>query len=1034
MEESMKEERKSKQFAGIGNALALFLLAVSWLFLSMPAAAAAPINKPLDSNNPVYFYGDTIEYKGKSIKLDKSAIYIDGTLSDEICKKYKYVYNDFLTAYNEGAITSGTQDKPMNVYLAPYVYWIDNPDDPEVREGVNGDKVPYGLWMNCSYLSLNGLTDNPENVVFAVNRGQNAGAIGNFTMFFINGTGTHTENLTMGNYCCVDLNYPLKPELGREKRQSAITQSQLILTNGSKITAENCNFISRLNSCPFVGGTKILFQDCHFECTDDSLPTSAVYVKCDFDFYSSKPFYNTTGTGSVMLGCTFNIKHSADQYLTKAGGVVAIIDGTFNSSKKGQYIGWTPDPSPSLRCYAGNITVNYSYTDGNGEEKKETVPNYQMDSKQPYDTVDITGKAAMDAYRLEYNNETIYNVYNLLKGADNYDPMNQKALLETASAAAGKDYTALPTVLSCSSNSVTLSNGDTLSVSTTLRGFSNTEDTSHGKITWEIEDSLKDFITLKDNGDGTCKLTCKNEGLTIAKGMIYVKEENGLSSGVFITAVPETQPAPKFVSEPVMALPVDGVINLQYSLPNEELLSDYSDIKWYRCSDAKGKGCALVSVSAENTPKKAYMLSYGDVGYYIKAVITPKQLCTYAGKEVTVISENPVALSEVTASPFMYSTDFSDFAYQRQPQIIPGFWSRDVYKAWLTEEEEKTTYAEGWTYGLGAVGYGSENLYGLMTIDRGARLLYTPPKGTYGDMDITLAVNPEKNAGQGFGSAKQYMDIYIKFDTESLTGYALRLERISNLDCGVQASLVEYNKGNVSYIGDKVTTSAYNAECTIMLSVKDGVLSAKISTTHEQSEKQVNAGLKHSVELSASIAGNTYGGTGILCTGTAPAGNRQMFNALTVNWDEQGAKLDTPVPVKLGEDDSDDVSKTKLKKGAVFTSGNVKFKVTNNAVNGKGTIMVVGITKKSLTSIKLANTITYKGVKYTVTGIGKNAFAKCSKMKKITIAATGLKTVQKNAFKGIHKNCVIKVPKKQFNSYKKLLKDKGQKSTVKIKK
>lgn len=1009
--------------------LGILALTAAWLFMPGEALAAEPVNEPLDKSDPVYFYGETIEYKGEKITLGEKDIYIDGSLSDAVCEKYDYVYNDFVEAYKDGAMKTGTLEKPMNVYLAPYVYWIDNPDDPEVREGVNGDKIPYGLWIDCGYLSLNGLTDDPENVVLAVNRGQNAGAIGNYTMFYINGTGTHTENLTMGNYCCVDLEYPLMPSLSREKRQDAITQSQLVLTNGSKITAENCNFISRLNSCPFVGGTKILFEDCHFECTDDSLPTSAVYVNCDFDFYSSKPFYNTTGTGSVMLGCTFNLMHGANQYLTKVGGIVTIIDATFNSTKKDQYIGWVADPAPSLRCYSGNITVNYTYEE-NGETKKETINNYEMDQNQPYVNVNITGQPAMDAYRVEYNNKVIYNVYNLVKGSDDWDPMEQKDILKSASEASGRDYTNIPTILKCSASTLTLVNGGSQKITTSARGFVTT-DGAVGKITWSVEDSLKDYITLKDNGDGSCKLTCKNEGLTVVKGMVYAKDESGLWAGVYVTAEPETQPAPKFVKKPVMSLPSEGRIQIDYTLPNAELLTDYSSIEWYRCSDAKGEGKVMVAVSKENEPLKNYTLSYGDVGYYIMAVITPKQLCTFAGEEVVVISTRTITLDDVTASPFTLSTDFSNFAYDRQAQIIPGFWSRDVYKAWLTEGEKLSEFGSGWIYGFGEVGYGSEGLYGLLPSDRGARLMYTPPAGTYGDMELTLVVNPEKNAGQGFGSAKQYMDIFIKFDTTTLTGYALRLERISTLACGVQAALVQYDNDTVTYISDKVTTSAFNAECTISLSIKDGVLSTKITTTHEQSDKQIEAGLLHSVELTANITDNTYGGMGILFTGTVPVGNRVMFNSLDVNWNESEAVLEEPVPVELGEKE-EEPEKTKLKKGKVITVANLKYKVTNNATNGKGTLMLVGMKKKTAASVKIVNTVTYKGVTYKVTGIGKNAFAKCSKVKKITIAATGLKTVQKNALKGIHKKCVIKVPKKQFKSYQKLLKNKGQESTVTI--
>lgn len=67
-----------------------------------------------------------------------------------------------------------------------------------------------------------------------------------------------------------------------------------------------------------------------------------------------------------------------------------------------------------------------------------------------------------------------------------------------------------------------------------------------------------------------------------------------------------------------------------------------------------------------------------------------------------------------------------------------------------------------------------------------------------------------------------------------------------------------------------------------------------------------------------------------------------------------------------------------------------------------------------------------------VTSIGKNAFKNCKSLKKITVKGTKLKKVGKAAFSGIHKNCVIKVPKKKLKAYKSLLKGKGQKKTVKI--
>lgn len=67
--------------------------------------------------------------------------------------------------------------------------------------------------------------------------------------------------------------------------------------------------------------------------------------------------------------------------------------------------------------------------------------------------------------------------------------------------------------------------------------------------------------------------------------------------------------------------------------------------------------------------------------------------------------------------------------------------------------------------------------------------------------------------------------------------------------------------------------------------------------------------------------------------------------------------------------------------------------------------------------------------------IGKETFSGCKKLNKITINSTVLKSVGKNAIKGINAKATIKCPKKQLSKYKKLFKSKtGYKKTMKIKK
>jgi hypothetical protein len=71
-------------------------------------------------------------------------------------------------------ITNGTEQSPMILYVAPYVYWIDDPDDPAIRIPKSGN-TPFGLEIKCEWLKFYGLADDASNVVLASNRGQTMG-------------------------------------------------------------------------------------------------------------------------------------------------------------------------------------------------------------------------------------------------------------------------------------------------------------------------------------------------------------------------------------------------------------------------------------------------------------------------------------------------------------------------------------------------------------------------------------------------------------------------------------------------------------------------------------------------------------------------------------------------------------------------------------------------------------------------------------------------------------------------------------------
>lgn len=244
------------------------------------------------------------------------------------------------------------------IRIEPSVYWIDDSMKPEVARPLPGEGTPYGMKVKLNRVRMVGLSDNPKDVVLASQRGQTQGADGNFTMFHITGSNFEAENITFGNYCNVDLVYPKNPTLNRKRRAEAIVQAQLIICDGDHYHARNCEFISRLNLCPFAGARKAVFDDCYFECTDDALCGTGIYNRCRLTFFSSKPFYATSPQGAAFYDCDIHCKTRGTQYLTKVSSPVLLKNCRFTSDDEGLKVEWTKKPNPKDKCYMIDCTLN----------------------------------------------------------------------------------------------------------------------------------------------------------------------------------------------------------------------------------------------------------------------------------------------------------------------------------------------------------------------------------------------------------------------------------------------------------------------------------------------------------------------------------------------------------------------------------------------------------------------------------------------------------------------------------------------------
>ncbi len=116
----------------------------------------------------------------------------------------------------------------------------------------------------------------------------------------------------------------------------------------------------------------------------------------------------------------------------------------------------------------------------------------------------------------------------------------------------------------------------------------------------------------------------------------------------------------------------------------------------------------------------------------------------------------------------------------------------------------------------------------------------------------------------------------------------------------------------------------------------------------------------------------------------------------------------------------------KCKVTAVGTKAFQNYKKLTKVTIGSN---VVTIGTKAFYNCKKLERVT---IGKNVTTIGKQAFYKDKKLKSITIKTKKLKNVGKQAFQGISSKAKISAPKSKKSSYKKLLKNKGLKKTVKI--
>ncbi len=229
--------------------------------------------------------------------------------------------------------------------------------------------------------------------------------------------------------------------------------------------------------------------------------------------------------------------------------------------------------------------------------------------------------------------------------------------------------------------------------------------------------------------------------------------------------------------------------------------------------------------------------------------------CTLNGKPLNV--PTPTEPLSVELPPFML---------QVQTDIIPGRWTLDCHKPTDTADydwvADNTRSSWGYDEGLD----GAEGTWGLVQLQKGARMMFTPQnkKQTVTKQFCTVTLDPCKAPGQGFGSATgQYLDICIKFNTHTLTGYGIRFIRTPDYDHAVETYLVEYTDGTVIRISKPERCDIFKRGCKVSLSADADILSAKIENDNVEGYAQhLSTTMPHP---------NTFGGFHLQHTGSVGA-------------------------------------------------------------------------------------------------------------------------------------------------------------------
>lgn len=764
------------------------------------------------------------------------------------------------------------------VYIAPGVYWTDE----TYRQGFPFDDSGFviappnvGLTVLGDNISFIGLTENADDVRICGNRGEGGarglGAGGSWYTLAVS-TGFRAENITIANYAQEDLVYPRDPSQNLPKRIDSKNHAE-VLSGASRdidrMEFRNVRFVGYLNMMAGFSPRRAYFRDCFFQCTDDSVFGGGinVYEHCTFHHFGNHPTWSGAQAGgiNVLLGCELvGMPQMSHPFLSlaknaspgngaRASAIYAVIDCHF-SGRIGEVI-WENKTREDARYAVHGNTI--------GPERRPLL----ISPDAPQLSVEYDG-AALQAFKVGDE----YNVYNLLKGDDGWDPKGQyrpgwapyaNLPYRFLVGSTGKE---LDSAASGEANTVVLNAAPAPVSAVDLR-----------QVRWEYDRALLEG--REDAAAGTLTLSAKpNMTGDVVETPVTCTLPNGIAAGLTlrIRPLPVAPPVLK-ISGPVRLGGGKARITYRTDRPGYR---DVSRIDWYRVRGAEKVHVGTSRCDAEGLfledPFREYPLSRYDVGYRLRAEITPKYAFSPEGTPYVVETRRAVREKDVAGTAL--ETDFKNvFLATEDPATTRGRWFFD----------NPAGLPDPWLWGIGS--NGSDGRWGLSNNNvrqPDPALLVFGREGAFGDVSFMVDYSTSKVEGQGFGGSGCYFDVMVKYDPASRSGYGVRIERVPATTNGTRWTLCRYEGASCTALTEGVLAATCMPQSTLTVSVEGDTLRLTAATASERTPLQLSEDLPASLDLrwtdpSGALGDNPFGGCALRIFNSGTPGYR--YNAMSNN-------------------------------------------------------------------------------------------------------------------------------------------------------